>query len=82
MSALCQKRTFCAAAELALFDHLVGARKDRLRNRKPERLSRLEVDGQLIFGRCLHWKVRGLFAFKDAIDVTGGAMWGSIASAP
>ena len=25
MSALCQKRTFCAAAELALFDHLAGA---------------------------------------------------------
>ena len=25
MSALCQKRTFCAAVELALFDHLVDA---------------------------------------------------------
>jgi len=25
MSALCQKRTFCAAAELTLFDYLVGA---------------------------------------------------------
>jgi hypothetical protein len=24
MSALCQKRTFCAATEPALFDHLVG----------------------------------------------------------
>jgi hypothetical protein len=24
MSALCQKRTFCAAAKTTLFDHLVG----------------------------------------------------------
>ena len=24
MSALCQKQTFCAAAKMTLFDHLVG----------------------------------------------------------
>jgi hypothetical protein len=25
LSALCQKQTFCAAAKMTLFDHLVGA---------------------------------------------------------
>src|SRR6516162_2501722 len=29
MSALCQKRTFCAAAKMTLFDHVVGAQSDR-----------------------------------------------------
>jgi hypothetical protein len=24
MSALCQKQTFCAAAQMSLFDHLIG----------------------------------------------------------
>ena len=33
-SALCQKQTFCAAAELALFDHLVGAGEKRRRNQR------------------------------------------------
>jgi hypothetical protein len=32
MSALCQKRTFCAAPETALFDHHVGAGEYRLRH--------------------------------------------------
>ena len=34
MSALCQQQTFCAAAELALFDHLVGAGEKRRRNQR------------------------------------------------
>ena len=32
-------------------------------------LGSLEVDHQLVFRRALHWKVGGLFAPKDAIDV-------------
>ena len=31
MSALCQKRTFCAAAKLSLFDYLIGRREERQR---------------------------------------------------
>jgi hypothetical protein len=34
MSALCQKRTFCAAAKALLFDHLVGTRKKEAEGRK------------------------------------------------
>src|SRR5262249_25451717 len=34
---------------------------------------RLEVDGQLILGRCLHRKVGRFLALEDAIDVAGGA---------
>ena len=33
-----------------LFDHLVGAREDRWRDRQPERLGGLEVDHQLWTG--------------------------------
>jgi|SRR6516164_3827944 len=38
MSALCQKRTFCAAAERSLFDHLVGAGEQRRRHSHAKRL--------------------------------------------
>ena len=44
MSALCQKRTFCAAAELALFDHFVGAGEQRWRHPEAERLRSDQVD--------------------------------------
>jgi hypothetical protein len=33
----------------------------------------LEVDDQLVLGRCLHRKVAGLLAFEDAIDISGRA---------
>src|SRR3974390_613510 len=52
-----------------LFNNLISARKERRRHSEVECLSRLEVDHQLEFGRALHWKVGGLFALKDAIDV-------------
>jgi hypothetical protein len=44
MSAYDPKRTFGAS-----FDHLVGAGKDRLRNRKPQRLGGLEIKHQFEF---------------------------------
>jgi hypothetical protein len=31
MSALCQKQTFCTAAKVSLFDHLVGGREEQRR---------------------------------------------------
>src|SRR3974377_1089171 len=53
-----------------LFNNLIGAGKERRRHSEADCLSGLKVDHQLVFGRALHWKVGGLFALKDAIDVT------------
>src|SRR4051812_2590099 len=57
----------CAAAIASLFDHLVGAGKQRWRYSDAERLSGLVVDHELIFGRRLNRKIGGLGAFEDAI---------------
>src|SRR5262249_41735708 len=52
-----------------LFDHLVDAREQRLRNVEIKRPSNLEVDHQLELGRRLHWQIRSFLALEDAIDV-------------
>ena len=54
----------------ALFDHLVGAREDRLRHGEAERLRGLEVDDQLEFGRLLDWQVGRVGTFEDVPDVS------------
>ena len=41
--------------------------------REAERLGGLEIDHQLVFGRCLYRQVGRLLAFEDAIDVAGRA---------
>src|ERR1700720_3676458 len=51
------------------FDHFVSAREHHRRHVEAERLGSLEVDHQLVLGRCLHWQVRRLLALEDAIDV-------------
>ena len=55
-----------------LFDHVVGLRKQRWWDRYAERLSRLEINHQLVLGWRLHGKVAELLALEDAIDVTRG----------
>ena len=65
MSALGQKQTFAG-----LFDHLVRAPDKCVRDVNSERLSGLEVDHQLVFGRHLHRQVGRLFPLKDTIDVS------------
>ena len=44
----------CATANYRLFDHLVGACKQRGWNFEPKRLRCLEIDRQLEFGRLLY----------------------------
>ena len=56
-----------------LFDHLVGAKQDRLRHRQAERLCGLEVDGHLVLRRQLNGQLRRLRAAQNAIDIGGGA---------
>src|SRR5262249_28942565 len=76
MSALCQKRTSGHSLNYllgALLDHIVGLRKQRWWDRYAERLSRLEIDHQLVLGWRLHGKIGWLLAFEDAIDVNRGA---------
>ena len=57
MSALCEKRTFCAAAKMTLFDHLVGAGEQRRCHRDTERLRSREIDRELEFSWLLYWQV-------------------------
>jgi hypothetical protein len=46
-----KKRTY-SAAKKSLFDHLVGAVEQRLRNSDPERFGGLEIDRQLELDRA------------------------------
>ena len=52
-----------------LFDHLVGARQHRGGHFEPERLGGLEVDHQLVLGRCLHRQVGPLLALENAAGI-------------
>src|SRR6516225_11367069 len=66
-----QKRTFCAAAKMTLFDHLVSAQSDRWRHSEAKRLGRLRVYGHLEFHRYLNWQVGRLLTAQNTIDVGG-----------
>src|SRR5262245_33808601 len=76
MSALGQKRTS------RLLDHLIGCGEQRLRNGQTKRLCGLEIDNQLILGRCLHRHVGWLLALEDAIDIPRGTPDGIVRIRP
>ena len=67
MSALTPKADMCGAnsnvcfgPDIALFDHLVGLRKQRRWHCYAQCFSRLKIDHQLVLGRRLRRKVGGL----------------------
>jgi hypothetical protein len=51
-----------------LFDHQVGAPKQRKRYGKAERLGGFQIDDQLDLGGLLNWKIAWLFTLEN----TGG----------
>src|SRR6516162_5588724 len=73
MSALCQKQTFCAAVELALFDHFVGAGEKRRWHLKAECPRGLEIDRQPEFRWLLDGQVSRFSAFQNPVYVIGHA---------
>src|SRR5215467_13171024 len=52
-----------------LFDYLVGAGEQRLRNFQVERLGGFKIDRQSVFCRLLNRQIGDLRALEDAIDV-------------
>ena len=54
-----------------LFDYLISDLLEMHRYVEAQRLGGREVNNKLMLRRRLHWHVCGLFAFEDAIDVTG-----------
>src|SRR4051812_30388908 len=56
-----------------LFDHLVGASKQRLWDGDSQRVGRFQVDDEFELGRRLHRKTAWPLTFQNTVDVLGGA---------
>src|SRR5438067_7718350 len=54
----------------SLFDHLVGAYQERFRDPKAKRLRSFEINHQLELGWSLDGQIGGVYALKDAADIT------------
>jgi hypothetical protein len=60
----CASRQILTAAKVVLFDHQIGAAKQRKRYRKAEGLCGFQVNDQLDLGGLLNWKIGWLFPLR------------------
>jgi hypothetical protein len=58
---------------LTLFDHLVGACEESLRNSKPEGIGSLTIDDKIKLGGLLDWNVGWLRTAQNLVNHFGGA---------
>ena len=66
------KADICIAPDF-LFDHLVGAQKERLRDREAERLGGRQIDYEIKLSWLLDWDIPWLRSTQNLIDQIGGA---------
>jgi hypothetical protein len=66
-----QKETHAPQQKASLFDHLVGALQERLRNCQTEGLRGLEIDGKFELGRLLNGNIGGLCAAQQLDQLPG-----------
>ena len=69
MSALGHIRTHAPQQSVGLFDHLVGAAKQRKRHRDAERLCCRRINKQLKLGGLLNGEIAGLVTLEDSSGV-------------
>src|SRR5215475_13023490 len=60
-------------AIVRLFDHLVGAQEERLRDRQAKCPGRRKIDDKLESGRLLDRNIAGLRTPQNLVDQLGGA---------
>ena len=76
------KADSCTAPILSLFDHLVGAAKQRKRYGKAECFSGFQIDDQIDLSDLLNWKISRLFPLENPADVFSEQTVSSLKSAP
>src|SRR5882672_2674701 len=68
-----RKFHFAPPSRFTSLDHLVGRNEELVRHIEAERLGCLEIESRFVLSGCLHWKVGGLLALEDAVDIAGRA---------